>query len=104
MMTFGHYTDNFCQYCLNTEKLKIKETAKHARWECSSINNLYKNLAKELKVEDLMTYPISAKGVIIWDEGKNQTSPVNLLNVIWTITINEILRLKKSDNKPEASK
>ena len=27
-----------------------------------------------------------------------------MLNVIWTITINEILRLKKSDTKPEVKK
>ena len=81
--------DNFCQYCLNTEIIRIKETAKHALWDCSSLNNLYKNLAIELEIEDLITYPISAKKVIIWDAGKDQNSPVNLLNVIWTITVNE---------------
>ena len=69
--------DNFCQYCLKTEELKIKETVKHALWECSSLNNLYKNLTKELKIE-------------------------NLINN--AVTINENLRLKKSANKPEASK
>ena len=63
-------TDNFCQYCLKIEKFKIKETAKHALWECSSLNNLYKNLAKELKIENHINYPITAKSVIIWDKGK----------------------------------
>ena len=87
-----------------TEKFIIKETAKLALWDCSSLKNLYKNLAIELEIENLITYPISAKSVIIWDEGNDQTSPVKLLNIIWTITINEILRLKKSDTKPEVKK
>ena len=40
----------------------------------------------------LFTPAITSKNVIIWDEGKTLKSQVNLLNVIWTITVNEILR------------
>ena len=36
--------------------------------------------------------------MITWDEGKTSTSPVNLLNAFWTITKNEILRSKESQN------
>ena len=35
---------------------------------------------------------------MIWDEGKTTTSPINLLNAIWKITINEISRSKVSTN------
>ena len=35
--------------------------------------------------------PITPKQVIIWDEGKDQQSPINLTNAIWVILVNEIL-------------
>ena len=35
--------------------------------------------------------------MLLWDEGKNEASPINLLNAIWTITVNKVLRLKKPE-------
>ena len=51
-----------------------------------------------------LSCPVTAKDVIIWDEGKTSTSPINLLNAIWTITIYEILRSKESQNIPNVKK
>ena len=88
---------------LKNQKIKIKKNAKHALWSCFCLNKLYNNLAKELKIESYINYPITAKNIIIWDEVKSTTSPVNLLKVIWTINVNVNLRLKKMDNIPDAS-
>ena len=96
-------TDNFFQYCLKKLKNLNKKTEKHTLRSCFCLNNLYNNLAKDLNIESYINYPITAKNFIIWDEGKTPTSPVNLLIVIWTITVNEILRWTKSDNIPDAS-
>ena len=49
-------------------------------------------LYKVLKIEEYIRAPITAKSVIIWDDGKSTDSPIKLLNAIWTITVNEILR------------
>ena len=65
------------------------------------LENLYENLAKELKIYKYITLPITTKQDIIWDEGNPETSPVNLLNGIWTITMNEILRTRDPDNIPD---
>ena len=49
-------------------------------------------MAQELGVDKFTTFLLTTKQVIIWDEGKNESSPTNLLNAIWTVTVNEILR------------
>ena len=46
---------------------------------------------KELQIENYVNSPITAKDVIIWDEGISSTSPTNLLNAIWTLTVYEDL-------------
>ena len=51
------------------------------------IKNLYSKVAIELGVDKYTTFPLTAKQVIIWDEGQNESSPINLLNAIWTITV-----------------
>ena len=50
------------------------------------------------------TFPLTAKQVIIWDEGQNENSPKNLLNAIWTITVNEVLRSQNPDTKMDFKK
>ena len=42
--------------------------------------------------------------MIIWEEGNFSTSPINLLNVIWTITVNEILQTKEQKSFTNATK
>ena len=54
-------------------------------------------MAQELGVDIFTTFPLTAKQVIIWDERKNESSPTNLLNAIWTITVNEILRSRNNE-------
>ena len=59
---------------LNFDKTN-KEDAKHAFWSCFSIRYLYEDLEKELKIEELIRAPITAKNVIIGDEGKTSDTP-----------------------------
>ena len=61
----------------------------------------YEDLARELKIEEFGSTPITVKNVIIWDDGKSTKSPVNMLNAIWTITINEILKTNDSKKIPK---
>ena len=42
--------------------------------------------------------------MIIWDEGQNENSPKNLLNAIWTITVNEVLRSQNPEIKMDFKK
>ena len=74
--------------------MSVKVNALHALWQCEKLRNLYSNVAKELGIEKFTTFPFTAKHVLIWDEGKNEASPINLLNAIWTITVNKVLQLK----------
>ena len=59
---------------------------------------------KELQIENYVNSPTTAKDMIIWDEGKSSTSPINLLNAIWTITVNEVIQSKESKSIPNAKK
>ena len=85
---------------MKKKNINIKETGKHALWSCFSLGNLYKDFAEELNIDCHINFPITAKNVIIWDEGKTSIIPINILNAIGTITINEILRSKESKNIP----
>ena len=38
------------------------------------IKDLYENVAKELGIDKYTTFPLTAKQVIIWDEGQNEHS------------------------------
>ena len=87
-------TDNFCQYCKKVLQINIKETALHCLWECSKSKGIYEKIISELELENIIAFPLTPKQVIIWDDGKNENSPLNLVNAIWTITINEILRAR----------
>ena len=57
-----------------------------------------------MKILNYVNSPTTAKDVIIWDKGKSSTSPINLLNAIWTLTVNEILRSKESKSIQNAKK
>ena len=48
----------------------FKENALHSIWQCEKIKNLYSKVAIELGVDKYTTFPLTAKQVIIWDEGK----------------------------------
>ena len=84
------------------KKNAIKECVYHALWQCDKIKNLYEDVAKELGIEKFTSFPLTAKQIIIWDEGLNENSPINLLNAIWTITVNEVLRSQDSDKKMDS--
>ena len=75
----------------------IKENALHSLWQCEKVKYLYSKVAFELGISHYTIFPLTAKQVIIWDEGKNESSPINLLNAIWTITVNEILRSRNNN-------
>ena len=90
-------SDNNCQFCTKIYCKNIKEKALHSLWQSEKVKNLYSKVAIELGVDKYTTFPLTAKQVIIWDEGKNESSPINLLIAIWTITVNEILGSRSND-------
>ena len=83
-----------------TKKIAIKECVYHALWQCDKIKNLYDD--DDVGIEKYTSFPLTAKHIIIWDEGLNENSPINLLNAIWTITVNEVLRSQDSDTKMDS--
>ena len=68
------------------------------------IKDLNENVAKELGIDKYTPFPLTAKQVIKWDEGQNEQSPKNLLNAIWTITVNTILRSQNPELKIDFEK
>ena len=86
------------------KKNSIKEGALYLLWQCEKIKDLYENVAKELGINKYTTFPLTAKQVIIWDEGQNENSPKKLLNAIWTITVNKILRSQNQELKMDFKK
>ena len=57
-------------------------------------------MINSLNLNNLIGTPITPKQVIIWDDGKNQESPINLTNAIWVIIINEILSNRETLEQP----
>ena len=95
--------DNKCKICEKHTNI-FKEDTKNALWSCFSLNNLYKDLAKGLDIEKYINIPITIKNVIIWERANSSTNPINLLNSVWTITVNEILRIKETKCFPNVKK
>ena len=93
-------TNNNCEYCQKVLKICIKETALHCLFECPKIREIFDHIITDLGLKNYISHPIIPKQVLIWDDGKDQHSPTNLINAVWVILLNEILIKRDTLEQP----